>query len=326
MKKNKKILCLIAVVFLLAAGPAFSEIPSFEDLQGTVSGFAESLAQSLPFNSTIGLNWSDAYIGQLLGFPPRLGVGFSLGATTMPIDSLTELAGNFGFNIPFDLAIGLPLPAYTIEGRVGGIILPFDVGFKFGYIPEFEMFGLGLNYRLIGFDIRYALINTKILPIKLSVGLGYNNLEGGFSATLPTGLDISFDDLFSLSVSPPEFNLFWKTNVVELKAHVSFPLFIVTPYAGAGFSWAWSSAGYKLASEITTNGISLEDAREILEELGVSNLDTDGFESTVDVNGWNMRLYAGLSFNITFIRLDFTLMYNVRDAGLGFTFGTRFQL
>jgi hypothetical protein len=45
-----------------------------------------------------------------------------------------------------------------------------------------------------------------------------------------------------------------------------------------------------------------------------------------DIITFNMRLYGGLSFNITLIRLDFTIMYNVMGGTWGGTFGTRFQL
>jgi len=342
MKKIKKIPVLCFLILILASSPVFSF--ELEDLQDAVDDFSAAMAQSLPFNSTVGLNWSDAYIGQLLNAPPHFGVGLSAGFTTIKIDAFNSLMKYFEYQIPLNIPIGFPLPAYTIEARIGGLFLPFDIGVKFGYLDTskmslFEPFGVNIDYLLIGADIRYALIDSKLLPLKLSVGAGFNHLKGGISTTIKdSGTNYSFiapDTLggqsYSISISDLDLGFLWQTNVLELKTHVSFPLFIITPYAGVGASYSWSTAGYKVKSDVTAykNGTIIpinNDLKKILDGFGVSNVSDDGFESMIEVSDWNVRVYGGISFNLAVVKLDLTVMYNIRDSAFGGTFGIRFQL
>ncbi|MCL2760006.1 MAG: hypothetical protein FWD22_07320 [Treponema sp.] len=336
MNKYIKIPVLCTVIFLLTAIPVFSQ-NTIDKLQDNVNLFSETIVKSLPFSSTMGLNWSDAYIGQLFDLPPHFGIGVSAGFTTMPIGSISDLAGMFGYDLP-DFKAGFPLPGYTVEARGGGIILPFDIGVKFGIIPESELLsnmmgGAKIKYQLFGADLRYSLINSKVLPVKLSIGLGYNYLSGGISKSLPID-SLSFDFYsaeadtdVSLAVPTPDLGILWKTNTMELKAQISFPLVVITPYAGAGISWAWSEAGYQVKSKIQVNGADITDSMiEDLKGLGVSGITDNGFESILKDDNFNMRLFGGFSLNITVLRIDLTAMYNVMNNGFGFTVGTRFQL
>jgi len=340
MKNSVKILSLFLVLFLLAAGSVFSAPKPLEDLQNSVTTFSESIATALPFNSTIGLNWSDAYIGQLLGIPPHFGVGFSVGATFLKIGSMEKLMQMVDAPIG-NLPVSLPLPGYTLEGRIGGIVLPFDAGFKVGVIPAdslklLDAFGLGLDYLLVGGDFRYPLLKGGVFPLKVSVGLGVNHINGGISKTIPTGIpSFTFDDphplggSYTLAMSDPTLGLRWKTTCMEVKAQASFPLIIITPYAGIGLGYAWSEAGYKIDSKITVNDDPVDNnasVKKLLKDVfGVTSVDNNGIESMVKVNNMNFRVYGGFSFNIVVIKLDFTAMYNFQES-YGFTFGTRFQL
>jgi len=341
MKKIGKILCFLAVIYLLAANPVFSQTPpTLNDLRKNVGAFSESLMGALPFNSTMGLNWSDAYIGQFLDMPPHFGIGFSMGATFIQVGSMNKLMKMFGTELPVgDLPAGLPLPGYTVEGRIGGFILPFDAGFKIGYIPSdiplLETFGVGLDYLLVGGDVRYAIIKDGIIPLRLSIGMGLNHINGGISKSIPTGEQrFTFGNPkggdLTLIVPNPDLGLRWKTTNLEFKAQASFPLILITPYVGIGVGHAWSEAGYEVKSKIKVNN-GYEDIPidveiiDIMKSLGVTGVNKNGFESMIKDNGFNARLYGGLSFNMAVIKLDFTAMYNFEDS-FGFTIGTRFQL
>ena len=330
MKKKLKILSIFLAVFLLAASPVFSQ--TIEELQNAVNSFSDAMAKSLPFNSTIGLNWSDAYIGQLLGVPPRFGVGMAVGATTLQLDAINDLLDVFDSVIDLPFNIGLPLPAYTVEARIGGIIIPFDIGLKFGYLNTsnsalFDFMPFDVDYMLIGADFRYPLINNRL--IRLSAGVGFNHLRGGISTEIDIGNpSFTFQDLSNttrtITMNNPDVGLSWQTNVVELKAQASFIHFIITPYVGAGVSYAWSRAGYRVDANITGN---VAEFQQVLNQLGITNFDpANGFESIIENNDWNARLFGGISFNLAVIRLDLTVMYNLRDNAVGATLGTRFQL
>jgi hypothetical protein len=133
-------------IFVTAAALAFTVVTlsysaQLKDLQNGVVDFSEKMAKSLPFNSSLGLNWSDAYIGKIFpSVPPHFGIGGSFGFTTMDLPALKTLAGQLGYGMPFTTD-RLFFPVYTLEGRLGGFFLPFDIGVKFGTLPSVGMWG-----------------------------------------------------------------------------------------------------------------------------------------------------------------------------------------
>ncbi|MCL2184946.1 MAG: hypothetical protein FWB86_03705 [Treponema sp.] len=342
--KNNRIFIISLIILIAVSATAFSDdldlpIPtSLEDLKNAASDFSSNIAQALPFNSTMGLNWSDAYIGQLFGVPPRFGVGLTVGATFIPIVDMNELLDMFNIKLPIEISLGLPLPSYTVEGRIGGIILPFDLGVKVGWIPSFDLpyVDVGLKYLLFGVDLRYSLLPKNIPIVKLSVGLGYNYLTGGLSKSIPAGglpsFEFSDPDLgidYSLDIADPTIYLDWNTHCFEVKAQASFSLLIITPYAGIGFSYAKSEAGYRAKTDVTVNGgaVELDDVMDLLQDtFGLENLSPNGFGAMKSAENYNLRAYGGISFNLTKVRIDLTLMYNFFSKSLGGTIGTRFQM
>ncbi|MDR3172341.1 MAG: hypothetical protein LBU17_12105 [Treponema sp.] len=329
MKIYGKIAGFVLVMGLWYAGPVFAA-ESLRGLQDAVGDFADKLAKSLPFNASFGLNWSDAYIGKLIGeLPPHFGVGISGGLTTMDFDAFDDLVGYFGITMPFSLKHML-IPAYAVEARVGGFFLPFDIGLKFGWLPHVR-FGsdFTINYTLLGADFRYAVLDRKIPP-KVSVGVGVNYLGGGFSTAI-NGMTRDFTFASGsppLSLTDPELGLSWQSTSLDFTAQVSKSIFIITPYLGLGLSHAWSHAGYTVNSDLSyENG--LDALKQDLKKAGITgidDLDQDGFSSMVDVTAWGLRIFGGISFNLAVLRLDITGMFNCFDANFGGTLGIRFQL
>lgn len=335
MKKYGKIFIVSVMLLLSAVSPAFSQTGTLDALQTGVNTFSADIAKSLPFNSTIGLNWSNAYIGQLIGIPPKFGVGLSLGATVFDLKSINSLMGLFDAS-PIDIAVGIPLPAYTVEGRVGGIFLPFDVGFKIGVLPEIPFlssFGVGLDYFLVGADIRYSLLPKEIPIVKLSVGLGFNHLSGGISKSIKTSQSFKFAEDYSVNIGDSDIGLRWKTNVLELKTQASFNFLIITPYIGLGLSYGWSEAGYAINAPVTMTGpggipITEDQYANTLKNNGISgiNIRKNGIESMIPNGAINARIFGGTSLNLAMVKFDFTGMYNFTSSDWGLTFGIRFQL
>ena len=342
--KNKKYIISVILAFILALTPVLSQ--EIKNIQDKTVLFTDSIAKALPLHTTIGLNWSDAYIGQLLGFPPHFGAGVVAGFTTMDFTPVTGLLEAFNISLPFgsnDILknMGMPLPGYAAEGRIGGFILPFDIGIKAGYLPEnmiadiIDEFNFSLKYMLFGADFRYSLINKKVLPLRISAGFGVNYLEGGLGAALPAGSTFTFSDPennnYTVNSSDINAGLEWRAISAELKAQISFPMTFLTPYAGAGVIYAWSQTGYRLKSDITVTDsggspVSLEDAENILKEYGITGVSDKGFETIKSSHSFGARVFAGASVNLWFIRIDVTAMYEFLSGNLGGTFGLRFQL
>jgi len=321
------------MISLFIASPVFSQSQPqpLKNLQNSVDNFSKKLALSMPFNSTMGLNWSDAYIGQLLDLPPHFGVGLAVGFTTIDSKPAEKLLNQFGLELPMDFG-KFPLPGYTVEGRIGGFLLPFDVGLKIGYL-NMKPADYETKYFLVGGDVRYAVLKGDVFPLKVSAGLGFNHLRGeiglakkGFAQEFNFNNDISS---YTMRISDPKVNLSWETSSLDIKAQASFSLAIITPYIGIGASYAWSKAGYKadakLTDELDVPLIQDKDAVNAIKNYGI-DVSSKGLSSIVDVNNFSARLFGGLSFNLAVVKIDLTGMYNFIDSQYGVTFGTRFQL
>ncbi|GHU23182.1 hypothetical protein FACS1894164_07050 [Spirochaetia bacterium] len=328
----KKFTAIALSLSLFGAVPVFSQI-DLSSITDKIDDFAGELAGTLPMTSTIGLNWSGAHVG-------LFGVGLSGGFTTLKSDTLGDLIGEFGVSgnrLPdWTGSLGTPLPAYAIDGRFG-ITKNLDIGVKFGWIPDsikgLAGDNLNLDYLLAGAQVR-----LKILPI-FHVGVGYNFLKGGIGTTLPVGTTFDVGNpATTITVKDPELSLNWSSHVIDAQAQVSIPIIIATPYAGLGVNYAWSNAGYNL--KVSTD-LSPTD-KTTLENAGIDISDDKNFGKTSEVApGLGFRVYGGISFNVTILKIDLTVMYNlgsdVNDLGnlfsdigqkgsLGATLGIRVQL
>jgi hypothetical protein len=317
-----------AVLCLLVPVPAVSQsiIPSLGDIQKNVDNFSEKLALSLPFNAAMGLNWADAHIGQFLGLPPHFGVGVSMGFTTIDGGSMGDLLHRFNIDLPIDIG-GYPIPGYAVEGRIGGFVLPFDVGLKFGYLP-IKPENLELDYFLIGGDVRYALLKETLVLPAISVGMGYNYLNGGLAIKIGEDRSFSYKDISggdqTLTLSAPKVGLLWETSGLDFKAQISKSFLVITPYLGIGLSHAWSRAGYEV--QTTLSGADLDKIKKIMGNYGITDITANGLSSIVEITGWSGRLFGGLSFNLPLFKIDLTGMFNFADARYGVALGLRFQV
>ena len=340
MKSYRKIM-LIIIVLIWAAYPVFSQ--SLADLKKNVDEFTDKISQSLPFNSTIGLNWSDAYIGNITDVPRHFGVGISTGLTNMDINSIGNLLDCFNLGLPlFDLNkkysdLGLLLPCYTVEARIGGVKIPFDVGLKAGFLHQnvikdlFDIFDYGLQQMLFGADVRYCIVSQKVIALRFSVGLGFNYLQGSLINTIPSAQSYAFTYNGSnhrLNAEPnSKASIEWRTINVEFKPQISFPFKFITPYAGAGVSYAWSRAGYRVKTSKLTQSGNINDLENILkEEYKLTRISSTGFETLNKFNNIGARAFGGASINIAHFRIDITGMYELFDGYYGATVGLRFQL
>ena len=334
---SRRIMVLVLSVFLLA-GISFSAFAQqdIKDVQDSVVALAGDISKALPFNSALGLNWSDAYIGKITD--GHFGVGVSVGATTMGVSSIKNLVKSFGQEFPLDFGF-MPFPGYTVEGRIGGFVLPFDIGLKFGIIPSMPLSTITLDYLQVGGDLRYAVLDgmaNLALP-NVSLGFGVSYLSGAVGGIkVATGqqiVNIPFGNE-RIGLSDADVGLNWNTTALDLKAQISKTFAIVTPYLGLGGSYAFSNAGYSVNATITRNGnkITEADINEIngyLKLLGIDPVDIDpetGISSSIPKSDFAVRVFGGLSLNLAAFRFDLTGLYNILDSNFGGSIGLRFQL
>lgn len=327
MNKRTKIRILAFLLILGISVSVFAQFPSLDQVQKSVDDFSESLAKALPFNSSLGLNWSDAYIGKFFpSLPPHFGIGGSFGITTMELPVMNKLTEYFGYSIPFDIG-KLVLPAYAAEARLGGLFLPFDAGVKFGYLPPLGMWGknIDFDYMLVGGDLRYKLVDLKLL--KLSAGMGVNYLRGSISGKVSSSPTIEYGSE-TIDLTNPTVKLEWETVSLDFKAQISFSFVIITPYAGLGASYAWSKAGYTVDAGVSNSSGNFQDVIDYINGLGLSGMDISdtGLSSIVKNSAFSFRTFGGLSINLMVFRVDLTGLYNFRDQNFGASVGFRFQL
>ncbi|MDR2516102.1 MAG: hypothetical protein LBC88_01825 [Spirochaetaceae bacterium] len=329
---------LVVVLALSVTGPAFSQTPPvLQNLLDDVDSFTDRIADSLPLNASIGLNWASAYIGQLTSVPPHFGVGIAVGVSTIKAEALSGIIDKFGGGaLPFKAVF--PNPGYTAEARIGGFILPFDIGIKAGYLPPVPLSDVEFNYFLVGGDVRYALIKDRIAPA-VSVGVGVNYLKGGIKVGLPeqtfsgTATVSGTDQSFTLKLQDPTLGFEWETLMCEVKAQVSKSFILFTPYAGLGINYSKTTAGLKAETtpviSVTSGTAPTND--QIGAAYGIT-LDSQGFSRIRTLEGFGARVFGGVAFTIAVIRLDFTAFaatgtnFNFGGMNYGGSIGVRFQL
>lgn len=348
---------VVALIVLSLSVGAFAQIP---DLAPAFTDLTNALNPALPVNATIGTPWSDAYIG---GFP-HFGVGLAVGITTIPMDSVGTILTAIKVDptsIPgMDkvLDFGLPIPAAAVTARMGGFILPFDVGAKIGTIPDqfsddvasFLPAGSTLNYFLTGADVRFAVMKEGRDFADVSIGFALDYLKGDVS--LPLNADpqsFSFtppstSDVYTIAMTSPTFFMQWSTIAADLNIQASKRILILTPYLGAGMTFGKPtlSTGLNASATLQVNSgtpTTLTDADlETLkgyyadtspEYAELDNFSTTGYAFSASETDWldgmDYRVFGGLSLDILIVRVDLTASYNFVGKNFGATVGTRIQ-
>jgi len=212
---------LVCTMTLAAIGAWAQDLSDFQD---GFEIFAGQMAPTLSYNATIGNNWSDAYIGNF----PHFGVGVALGATMIPVESLSALFLSIAdeLSVPTELAkLGLPIPAAALSAKLGGLFLPFDIGIKGMILPEsitssLLNAGISADYTLLGGNLRFGIIKSNLLLPDVSIGIGYNRLDGSISMPLDIeGQSFSFGT-HTLAVPEPTLKFDWGTDSYDLTLQV----------------------------------------------------------------------------------------------------------
>lgn len=326
---------LVVVMMLFLATGAFAQAFTFNQFQSAFQDFASGVASALPLDSSVGLNWSDAYIGQL----PHFGLGATVGASFIPFSvvnkTITELGGTVPSNLGFLSSVGVPLPAYSIDLRIGGFILPFDIGLKFGYLPPNVFSGsFKADYLLAGGDIRYLLLKDHGFTPGLSVGAGFTHMSGevflpgvlGHSITI-SNVDVGGTN-YTLGFTDPSLQFAWSTNVIDLKLQLSKNLLIITPYVGAGVSYGISSAGGGMQSAMTLNGsaVTQQQIDQINSQYGTNfTLQNPGFGVSAGANGVATRVFGGLSVNLFILKVGVGAEYELLSGSWAAMANVRLQ-
>jgi hypothetical protein len=344
----KRLLIVFAMLLILAGG-LFAQPVDYADFAKAFQAFAEETASTLPATAAMsGLSWSPAYIGQL----PHFGVGLSIGFSTIPYDVVSPLIDDLSLSLPSEFKYiekwGLPIPAAALDARVGGLLLPFDVGFKFGFVPEKLREKLGkinLDYTLVGGDIRVPLLQERGILPTLSISGGYTFMRGniGIPDVFNTGnyqVDLQPYGGGILQATAPELNMIWDTHTFVGKVQASKKLLLFTPHIGLGAAYGASDVGGGVSSKVeyddppTGDGFQdlapsdIDTITTLLSAAGqpVPDLSSESILVTATEGGLSFWVYGGTAINIAFIKIDLSAMYNILGKSYGGAVNVRFQL
>lgn len=323
------------VILFLAAGTVFSQTAiNLDQYRTGIEDFADDLAAVLPLNSSIGLNWNDAYIGQILDVPPHFGIGVTAGFTTIPygpIKNLVEDAmGGNSDDIPSLVkSVGVPVPAGVIDARIGGFFLPFDIGLKVGYL-KFDMSDIKVDYLLLGGDVRYCVLEQAVFIPKISVGVGFNYMKtdatlGGIMNATTIDASAAYGHAAGadmVSMTSPDLYLEMESKVLDFKVQASWNVLIIEPSIGLGASYGFSQVAAGAESSLQLTGAA---DMATLSGLGY-DVDSAGIGYTKNVSAASFRAFGGVGFLLPFVRIDLGLLYGLTTRSWGASLGGRFQL
>jgi hypothetical protein len=342
-KKYPSTAVFIVIVFFLNSARGFTQQPpTLSELSSDLNELASDMAGAVPFMATIGLNWADAHIGQLVDVPPHWGVGLTVGATTLKLDNINTLLGKFGYEIDSSFASKLLMPAYIVEARLGGMRRsPFDLGVKFGWLPYIPLFANSINYgaNILGIDFRWQLLQDRFNFPAISIGLEVDKASGGLrretSLTIPSNAG-------DVAVDGGTVGVVWNAWVFDLKLMVSKKFWQprLDIFAGLRLGAAITKTGYQITdgSTVSIGGISLGDMTDSQREGLQSALQSEAgngmtFEVTEDdITGWisaigfDLSIYEGISIRFTnMTNLSLSLMTDLIHFEMGVNISFKYQ-
>ena len=198
----------------------YTDTPLTTVLNG-LSGFCDVLADSIP-NAQLQQNvWAPAWIGNFLHF----GFGINVGVADLDISVLKEAAISLGIDEVSDVQDNLYFPTVTADIRIGGVFLPFDVGFTFFSLDTSDLGStiadaidpITFSLYAVGVDVRYALLKGRaFFKPRMSVIAGFYYTDGG--------VYVNSDDA--------KASLDFQSVTVTLGAQASVKFMCFVPFAG----------------------------------------------------------------------------------------------
>ena len=310
MKKNNIIfISAFILIFSLCSVPLFSD-----ELTSAISSSLEEATKSISSDTvenTTQLNvCSDAYIGNFFpSVPPHFSIGLSASGTFINTGDLSDAVNSIihqmdqisGTNfINFSIPDTLVLPAYSLNARIGGFFLPFDIG-VFGSFANVQNlnyadYSASVNEFTFGADARYALLEGNIILPKISLGLGYIYTHQSFDFSVSKSYSSTIDSSSSVGL---KLNM----NILYLQAQISKKLLFLVPYAGVRAVLVSNDNSYEYSSTVNANG----------------TVGSNGTSGNVSSNGFNFtdiqpQIFAGIGFNVPFTQFTAHACWNPRSS------------
>lgn len=273
----------------------------FTVVQNGLDDFASDLRPAIANAQTQQNVWAEAWIGNLVpGF--HFGAGVNVGVSSMNINALKDAALALGIDDAGDVPDKLVFPTITADLRLGGIILPFDVGFNAMKVNTSSLgsFGadiepVGFDFFTIGGDVRWALIKgTSFLHPRVSVGAGAYYTKG----------------FVSVSDDTAEAKLDFSATTFMLNTQASAKILFLVPFVGARALFAKTSVDWNVKadwSKILTNG----NGDDLLSQATRWGLLPDRFSGGSSGFAVYPQVFAGLGLDLFVLNLTVSGSYDI---------------
>ena len=260
--------------------------------------FTFSLIKTAPSTVSHQNMWASAYIGQLLDLPPHLGGGISIGMAQLKTEGIATVLKEMGLN--YDVK-NLFLPTLTFDARIGGLLIPFDLGVHGMMIKNPLEFNIqetffSIDYGTVGADIRFPLIKQNTVLPNLSLGFGYAYSKGN------AGISVQ-EEIAKVSAG-------YESQILQATVQVSKKILIVEPFAGVRATlssnkrnWSWNYDGTKVLSQTQYEALeAIPVALDALkDEEKFDSGDWSGFAINKEDPNYTAQIFAGIGFDFLFI-------------------------
>ena len=288
----KSMLEQITTAYDTASSTLGTATPYTTSING-LDDFTDVLVDVIPNTQGIQNVWAESWIGYILP-KPNFGFGVNAGMSSMDITALTDTAKALGMDV--DAPDKLVFPTITADARVGGFILPFDVGFVVSSINSSKL-GLDntispvtFNYATVGADVRYCVWKMPIFKTRVSVGAGFYHTKGTVEA----------DD------SSADAKVDFTSNTLSLSAQASASFLLFKPFIGTRVMFSKTNVDWSV-SKVNWAKVLGDSSGYITQAQSYGLLPTsfDGGSDSGFFNDVRPVLYGG--FALSFLVVDLTV-------------------
>lgn len=268
---------------------------------GGLNDFTDVLVDVIPNTQGLQNVWSESWIGYILP-KPNFGFGVNAGISSMDISPLADTATALGMDAG-DVPDTLVFPTITADARVGGFILPFDVGLVVSSIDSAKL-GLNstidpvsFNYYTVGADVRYCVWKFPLPQIRVSVGAGLYYTSGKVEA----------ED------SSADATLEFDSTTLSLSAQASAKLLMFVPFAGARVMFSKTNVDWSVKDVRWTSilGDTYADSIGKAVSYGILPTSFNGGSSSDFFDDVRPVLYGGVSLDLLLIDITVSGSYDL---------------
>ena len=273
----------------------FTTDKPFTVVQNGLDDFTDDLRPALSNSQTQQNVWAEAWIGYFIpGF--HCGGGVNAGISTMDTSALKDAALALDIDDAGDVPNTLVFPTITADFRLGGIILPFDVGINAMKLNTSAISDLSvdIDFFTIGADVRYAVFKGKAFLPTISVGAGVYYTNGSIGVSDDTA----------------EANLDFSATTFMLSSQASMKVLFLIPFVGTRVLFAKSSVDWDVKakwSKILTNG----NGDDLLSQAKSWGLLPGRFSGGSSGFAVYPQVFAGLGLDLFVLNLTVSGSYDI---------------